>query len=119
MSLMTSILASLVALEHLFIMYLETFATHSEQTSKAFGMTVEELRRSSVTTLFKNLGIYNGLIAIGLIYGIVTGNLEITTLFVLSVIAAASYGAATSNVMIILKQGGPAILALLSILFFH
>lgn len=118
MSIFTTILATIVALEHLFIMYLETFATQSAKTSQVFNMTQEELARKSVSTLFKNQGIYNGLLAIFLLYGIVTGNLEITTIFVLFVLGAASYGAATSSPKILLTQGGPAILALISILVF-
>ncbi|HFU4054478.1 TPA: DUF1304 domain-containing protein [Streptococcus suis] len=118
MSIFTTILASIVAIEHLYIMYLETFATQSDSTSRVFNMTKDELQRKSVTTLFKNQGIYNGLLAIFLLYGIFTGNLEITTIFVLFVIAAAVYGAISSNPKILLKQGGPAILALISILLF-
>ena len=44
-------------------------------------------------------------------------NIEIVTIFVLFIIGAAVYGALTANKKIILTQGGPAILALLSILF--
>ena len=61
MSIITLILAGIVALEHLYIMYLETFATHSDTTSRVFNMRKEELQRDSVTNLFKNKGIYNGL----------------------------------------------------------
>ena len=70
MSIITLILAGIVALEHLYIMYLETFATHSDMTSRVFNMSKEELQRDSVTNLFKNQGIYNGLIAVFLLYGI-------------------------------------------------
>ena len=44
--------------------------------------------------------------------------LEIVTLCVWSVICIAVYGAVTANKKIILTQGGPAILAILSILLF-
>ena len=54
MSIITLILAGIVALEHLYIMYLETFATHSDTTSRVFNMSKEELQRDSVTNLFKN-----------------------------------------------------------------
>ena len=94
MSLLTIILASLAALEHLYIFYLESIRTTSDTTSRVFNMDKEELARPSVTSLFKNQGIYNALI-----------------------IGAAAYGAMTANKKIILTQGGPAILALLSILF--
>lgn len=82
-------------------------------------MAKDELQRKSVTTLFKNQGIYNGLLAVFLLYGIFTGNLEVTTIFVLFVIGAAGYGASTSSPKILLTQGGPAILTLISILLFN
>ncbi|MFS9002148.1 DUF1304 domain-containing protein, partial [Streptococcus salivarius] len=106
MSIITLILAGIVALEHLYIMYLETFATHSDTTSRVFNMSKEELQRDSVTNLFKNQGIYNGLIAIFLLYGIFTNSQLLVTVFVLNVFFAAIYGAITANKKIILTQGG-------------
>ena len=47
MSIFTTILASIVAIEHLYIMYLETFATHSNSTSRVFNMAKDELQRKS------------------------------------------------------------------------
>ncbi|CAM3406352.1 hypothetical protein STPL106120_08055 [Streptococcus pluranimalium] len=40
MSIMTLILATLVALEYFYIMYLETFATQSETTGRVFNMSL-------------------------------------------------------------------------------
>lgn len=118
MSIFTIVLASLVALEHLYIMYLETIVTQSDTTSRVFNMDKEELSRPSVISLFKNQGIYNALVAIFLLYGIYfsENTKEITAIFLIFVIAAAVYGALTSNKSILLKQGGPAILAILSLL---
>ena len=108
MSIITLILAGIVALEHLYIMYLETFATH---------MRKEELQRDSVTNLFKNKGIYNGLIAVFLLYGIFTNSQLLVTVFVLNVFFAAVYGAVTAaNKKIIFTQGEPAILTLFSLI---
>ena len=59
MSIITIILATLVALEHFYIFYLESIATQSDATSRVFNMDKEELVRPSVTSLFKNQGIYN------------------------------------------------------------
>ena len=64
MSIFTLILASLVALEFFYIMYLETIATTSATTARVFGMPQEELEQQSVNTLFKNQGVYNGLKAV-------------------------------------------------------
>ena len=70
MSLLTIILASLAALEHLYIFYLESIRTTSDTTSRVFNMNKEELVRPSVTSLFKNQGIYNALIGVFLLYGL-------------------------------------------------
>ena len=119
MSIITIILATIVALEHLYIFYLESVVTTSDTTSRVFNMDKTELARPSVTSLFKNQGIYNALIVVFLIYGIYLSNsIEIVTIFVLFVIGAALYGTLTANKKIILTQGGPAILTLLSILLF-
>ncbi|WP_204983319.1 DUF1304 domain-containing protein, partial [Streptococcus equinus] len=106
-----------VALEHFYIMYLETFATQSKATARVFNMSEEELQRESVTNLFKNQGIYNGLIAVFLLYGIFTGNATVVVIFLLNVVLAALYGSVTADRKIIIKQGGLAILALLTFLF--
>ena len=105
MSLITTILATIVALEHLYIFYLESIATQSDSTSRVFNMTKEELSRPSVTSLFKNQGIYNAFLALFLLYGLyISHNLEIVTIFVLFVIGVAAYGAAKANKKIIGKS---------------
>ena len=116
MSLITIILSLLVALEHFYIMYLETVATQSPATARVFELP-QELERESVSNLFKNQGVYNGLIAVFLLYGIFTENISIVVIFLLNVILAAIYGSLTADKKIILKQGGLAILALLTFLF--
>ena len=53
MSIITLILASLVALEFFYILYLEASATTSATTARVFGMSQEDLEQQSVNTLFK------------------------------------------------------------------
>ena len=48
MSIITIILATIVALEHFYIFYLESIATQSDATSRVFNMDKEELARPSV-----------------------------------------------------------------------
>lgn len=62
MSILTKVLAILTGLEFIFIFYLETLATSSKRTAKVFHMEERELSRDSVSTLFKNQGVYNLLI---------------------------------------------------------
>ena len=55
MSTLTTVLAILVALEHLYIMFLETIATSSESTSRVFGISIDQLKSKTIATLLKNL----------------------------------------------------------------
>lgn len=118
MSIMTIILATLVALEFIYIFYLETLVTTSQATARVFGMSQEELSRQSVNTLFKNQGVYNLLIGLLLLVAIyVAPSITWLSLLLVYVVLVAIYGGITSDKAIILKQGGLAILALISLLF--
>jgi len=119
MSSLTFILSLIVAVEHLYIMYLETFATTSKRTAKTFNMSENTLENHNVQVLFKNQGVYNGLIAIALLYGLFFSHqkTEIVAIFLIFVIIVAIYGSITSSKLIILKQGGPAILAIITLFF--
>ncbi|MHA2626123.1 DUF1304 domain-containing protein [Streptococcus agalactiae] len=119
MSTLTIIIATLTALEHFYIMYLETLATQSNMTGKIFSMSKEELSYLPVIKLFKNQGgIYNGLIGLFLLYGLyISQNQEIVAIFLINVLLVAVYGALTVDKKILLKQGGLPILALLTFLF--
>ena len=121
MSTLSMILVGIVALEHLYIMYLETFATASQKTSVTFGQSIDKLKDPTVNVLLKNQGVYNGMLALAILYSLFfAGNpTEMATVFLVIIIVVAFYGGFTSSKSIILKQGGPAILALLSLLIFH
>ena len=113
MSTLTTILGILVALEHLYIMFLETIATSSASTSRVFGISIEQLKSKTIATLLKNQGVYNGLIAVLLLVAVWQQDLLWTRLVLGYVILAALYGSLTSKPNIILKQGGLAILGLI------
>lgn len=119
MNIISTILTVLVAVLFFYIMYLETFATDSDSTSRVFNISKEELKRPNLNILFKNQGIYNGLLGVALLYGtfISKNPKEIVGLLLVYIILVAIYGGLTSDKKIILKQGGLPILALLSLLF--
>ena len=54
MNTLTTVLAILVALEHLYIIFLETIATSSESTSRVFSISVDQLKSKTIATLLKN-----------------------------------------------------------------
>ena len=119
MSVLSTVLVTLVAFLFFYIMYLETFATDSESTSRVLNIPQEELKKSSLNTLFKNQGVYNGLLGVALLYGAFLSKnpVEIVAMLLIYIILVAIYGGLTSDKKIILKQGGLPILALISLLF--
>ena len=113
MKIALQVLACLVAVEFFYIMYLETFATTSKKTAEVFQMDQEELSRPSVNTLFKNQGIYNGLLAVlTLIAAFALGKIVLQLVLAYMILLAA-YGAVTSQPKILLMQGGLPILTLI------
>ncbi|GHN52420.1 DUF1304 domain-containing protein [Lactobacillus delbrueckii subsp. bulgaricus] len=113
MKIALQVLACLVAVEFFYIMYLETFATTSKKTAEVFQMDQEKLSRPSVNTLFKNQGIYNGLLAVlTLIAAFALGKIVLQLVLAYMILVAA-YGAVTSQPKILLMQGGLPILTLI------
>ncbi|MEB6289276.1 DUF1304 domain-containing protein [Mammaliicoccus sciuri] len=118
MSILATIFVVIVAIEHLYIMYLETIATTSKKTAETFNIKQQVLKDKNIQTLLKNQGIYNGLLALSLFYGafLSSNPKEFVAVLLIFIILAAIYGSLTSSKSIILKQGGPAILALILLL---
>ena len=119
MNIISIILTMLVAVLFFYIMYLETFATDSDSTSRVFNISKVELKRPNLNTLFKNQGVYNGLLGVALLYGSFMSKnpKEIVGMLLVYIIFVAIYGGLTSDKKIILKQGGLSILALISLFF--
>jgi hypothetical protein len=81
-------------------------------------MSIDDLSKKSLRILMKNQGVYNALIGIGLLYGAFfsPNSCEVSILFLSFAIFVAFYGAVSSQWMILIKQGGLPILALISII---
>jgi len=110
-----SILTSLVALLHVYILVLEMFLWETDRARKAFGTTPEFARQTKV--LAANQGLYNGFLAAGLLWGVALGEAgdPIKLFFLACVAVAGFYGGATSSRRIILIQTVPAAIAALAV----
>ncbi|MEC3605916.1 DUF1304 domain-containing protein [Bacillus glycinifermentans] len=120
MEIIASILVGVVALEHLFIMILEMFFIDSKVAKRAFKLPKYLEGDRNVAVMFANQGLYNGFLAAGLIWGLILGlnsiGYMVQLFFVICVVVAAIFGGFTSTKSIIVKQGFPAILALIALL---
>lgn len=110
-----TVLVSLVALIHLYIMVLEMFLWNSPRGRRAFGTTPDFA--ASTRTLAANQGLYNGFLAAGLIWGLWLGEggAAEKTFFLACVAIAGVFGAITSSRRILLVQTVPATLALAAV----
>lgn len=116
MNTLALIFTALVALEHLYIAYIEMFSW-TNVGKRVFGRTMRAELFGETTGLAANLGLYNGFLAVGLILSFVVGSAEISLflryLFLAFVAIAAIFGAIRSDRSILLKQGLPAFLAII------
>ncbi|WP_416037837.1 DUF1304 domain-containing protein [Lactococcus formosensis] len=103
MSVITTILRVLVAIEFFNITYLETVKMTSDSTARVFKMMGEDLKNKNVQVLFKNQGIHNGLIGAGILYAsfISSARVELLSVFLVCIILATLYGSFTSDRLII------------------
>ena len=114
MSVLAVVLVALVALIHVYIVILEMFLWTKPQGRGAFGTTAEFAEESK--TLAANQGLYNGFLVAGLVWGVVADEQDVLVFFLLCVIVAGLYGAATVSRRILLVQALPAALALVAVL---
>lgn len=115
--LLSVLLVGIVALEHLYILYLEMFAWTTPRVRRIFGTTPAFAEESRV--LAANQGLYNGFLAAGLLWSLVHPDeafaMQLQLFFLLCVIIAAIYGGMTAGRRILIVQGGPALLAFLAV----
>jgi putative membrane protein len=108
-------LVALVAALHVYFLVLEMFLWTRPLGLKTFRNSIEKANDSAV--LAANQGLYNGFLAAGLAWGLLQRipgfAFEIKTFFLLCVIVAGIYGAATVSRRILLVQAAPAALALI------
>ena len=115
MNWVANLLVALVAVLHIYFLVLEMFLWTKPLGLKTFWNSPEKARDSAV--LAANQGLYNGFLAAGLIWGLIQTvpafAFQIKAFFLLCVIVAGVYGAATVSQRILLVQAAPAALALI------
>ena len=113
MLLVANILVLLVALLHVGFLVLEMFYWDHPVGRRRFGLTPEFSKESA--TLAANQGLYNGFLAAGLIWGLITGDASIKIFFLVCVLIAGIYGGFTARRTILYIQALPALLALIAV----
>ncbi|MCP4911812.1 MAG: DUF1304 domain-containing protein [Oligoflexia bacterium] len=111
---MTNFLIGLISLLHFYIMFMEMFLWTKERTLKIFNMSREQAETSKA--LAANMGLYNGFLAFGLLYGIIQNNYEFKLFFLVCVFIAGLYGGITATKRIIFVQSAPALLTIFLLL---
>jgi putative membrane protein len=110
-----NVLVALVAVLHVYFLVLEMFLWTKPLGLKTFRNSPEKAQDSAV--LAANQGLYNGFLAAGLIWGLLQAvpgfAFQIKVFFLLCVIVAGVYGAATVSRRILYVQAAPAALALI------
>ena len=113
MSLIQYILIGLVALIHIYIVILEMVLWTKPKGMKTFGLKSKDFAEET-KVLAANQGLYNGFLAAGLIWAIVSQKNDIAIFFLICVFVAGVYGAySTKKPRIFFVQSVPAALGLL------
>lgn len=107
------ILVIIVALEHIYFLILEMFLWTTPKGIKTFGLKSKEFAQET-KTLAANQGLYNGFLAAGLIYSLITKDTNTTIFFLACVIIAGIYGAySTKKMKLFYFQSVPALITLI------
>ena len=117
MPVVANVLVLAVAAIHVYILVLEMFLWRTERGRRSFG--TDQAFADQSATLAANQGLYNGILAAGLVWGVVAPDpvgFQVKLFFLAAVAIAGIYGAATVNRRILFVQTVPAVLALVAVL---
>lgn len=123
MSIISTVLIIIVAVEAILIFCLEMFGSQTDAAQQAFGFSREYQHRPETKSTMANIGLYNGFVGIGLLF--MRFGLPVNTvvagcvLFTGFVFIAGIFGGLTVKRQIAWTQGLPGLIALLSLLIFH
>jgi putative membrane protein len=120
MHILALVFVGLVAVEHIYILWMEMFAwtTVGKKTFKSLSPDLFEPTKA----LAANQGLYNGFLSAGLIWSLTISDLmwsrNVALFFLSCVIVAGVFGAATASRRIFFVQAMPAIVAFILVLLF-
>jgi putative membrane protein len=119
MKILTELLIGIIAIEHLYILYMEMFAWETLGKKTFKGALADELFKPT-KSLAANQGLYNGFLAAGLIWSFFISDenwkLNVSIFFLSCVAIAGVYGALTASKKIFFVQALPAIITLVLLL---
>jgi putative membrane protein len=114
MRIVSNVLVGLLALEHVWILVLEMFLWTRPTGLKTFGLTPEFAQASAALAM--NQGLYNGFLAAGLAWGLLSGEkpeaFRIKVFFATCVLVAGVFGGITAKTSILYVQALPAAITL-------
>lgn len=115
MHIVALVLTAVVAVEHVYILWMEMFAWETAG-KKAFGKAMPHELFKPTKGMAANQGLYNGFLAAGLGWSFLISDpiwsVNVRLFFLGCVVVAGLYGAATASKKIFYVQALPAILAL-------
>jgi putative membrane protein len=111
MIILANIVIAIVAILHIGFLVLEMFLWNHPIGRRTFKMT-KEVSESSAT-LAANQGLYNGFLAAGLIWGLISDQFAVKLFFLVCVLIAGVFGGMTAKRSILYIQALPALLGLL------
>ena len=115
MRFLSHLMVLLVALVHFWFMALEMVLWDHPVGQRIFEMTPEFSASSAV--LAANQGLYNGFLAVGLLWGLFAGRRDVKVFFLVCIVIAGVYGGLTAKMTILYVQALPALVALLLVAF--
>ncbi|MDX1420352.1 MAG: DUF1304 domain-containing protein [Rubricoccaceae bacterium] len=112
MSTLAAIAVAVVALLHVGFLVLEMFLWSTPLGRRIFGLPADVMKASA--PLAANQGLYNGFLAAGLVWGLLLGpdGVGVRVFFLVCVVIAGLFGAATAKRTILWVQALPGAIAL-------
>ncbi len=116
MNYLQMIIVGFVALIHIYIVFLEMVLWTTPKGIKTFGLKSKEFAEET-KVLAANQGLYNGFLAAGLIWSLISEKTDVAIFFLICVFVAGIYGAySTKKPRIMFVQSIPALAGIIAFL---